>query len=73
MNSITTTTIRLMIKSDYRFTPNAPVNAELADTHFADNTAFTGTIGFEARPWQKYRIRNGNKYRGQTDRHQLLL
>jgi len=50
-------------KSKDRFTPNAPVNAELADTHFADNTAFTGIIGFEARPWQKYRIRNGNKYR----------
>jgi len=50
-------------KSKDRFTPNAPVNAELADTHFADNTAFTGSVGFEARPWQKYRIRNGNKYR----------
>jgi len=50
-------------KSNYRFTPNAPVNAELVDTHFADNTAFTGIIGFEARLWQKYRIRNGNKYR----------
>jgi len=50
-------------KSKDRFTPNAPVNIELADTHFADNTAFVGNIGFEARPWQKYRIRNGNKYR----------
>jgi hypothetical protein len=50
-------------RSSYRFTPNAPVNAELANTSFADNTAFVGTISFEARPWQKYRIRNGNKYR----------
>jgi hypothetical protein len=50
-------------KSKDRFTPNAPINAELTDTHFADNTAFTGSIGFVARPWQKYRIRNGNKYR----------
>jgi len=50
-------------KSKDRFTPNAPVNVELADTHFPDNTAFSGFIGFEARPWQKYRIRNGNKYR----------
>ncbi|HEV8515397.1 MAG TPA: DUF5686 family protein, partial [Cyclobacteriaceae bacterium] len=50
-------------KSKDRFTPNAPLNAELADTHFPDNTAFTGTIGLEARPWQKYRIRNGYKYR----------
>ena len=50
-------------KSKDRFTPNAPVNAELANTGFADNTAFVGAIGLEARPWQKYRIRNGNKYR----------
>lgn len=46
-----------------RFTPNAPINVELANTGFADNTAFVGIIGFEARPWQKYRIRNGRKFR----------
>src|SRR5260221_106321 len=50
-------------KSKDRFTPNAPVNAELDSTGFTDNTAFVGAISFEARPWQKYRIRNGNKYR----------
>ncbi len=50
-------------KSSERFTPNAPVNVELGDTHFADNTALTGAVGFEARPWQKYRIRNGRKFR----------
>jgi hypothetical protein len=50
-------------RSKDRFTPNAPVNVELLDTHFVDHTAFIGSIGFEARPWQKYRIRNGNKYR----------
>jgi len=50
-------------KSKDRFTDNAPVNAELAGTGFDDNTAFTSSIGFEARPWQKYHIRNGNKYR----------
>ncbi len=49
--------------SKERFTPNAPVNTELANTGFADHTAFIGSIGFEARPWQKYRIRNGNKFR----------
>jgi hypothetical protein len=50
-------------KSSERFTLNAPVNVELADTHFADNTALVGLIGFEARPWQKYRIHNGRKFR----------
>src|SRR5260370_785561 len=35
----------------------------LALTGLADNTAFVGAISLEARPWQKYRIRNGNKYR----------
>ena len=50
-------------KSKQRFTLNAPLNVELADTHFQDHTAFVGSFGFEARPWQKYRIRNGNKYR----------
>ncbi|MBS1680764.1 MAG: carboxypeptidase-like regulatory domain-containing protein [Bacteroidetes bacterium] len=50
-------------KSKTRYTPNAPVNAELPTTSFANNTAFTGAIGIEARPWQKFRIRNGYKYR----------
>ncbi len=50
-------------KSRERFTANAPVNAELANTHFADHTAFIGAVGFEARPWQKYRIHNGRKFR----------
>jgi Family of unknown function (DUF5686) len=47
-------------KDNYR--PNAPVNVETL-TGFADNTSFTGSIGLEARPWQKYRIRNGHKFR----------
>jgi hypothetical protein len=44
------------------YTPNAPVNVE-TNTDFLPHNAFTGVIGFEARPWQKYRIRNGRKYR----------
>ncbi len=51
-------------KENYR--PNAPVNVETLNTGFADNTAFTGAVGIEARPWQKYRIRNGNKFRIQN-------
>jgi hypothetical protein len=39
------------------------VNVELPSTSFNEHNAFTGEIGIVARPWQKYRIRNGNKYR----------
>lgn len=45
------------------YTPNAPVSQELPDTGFTPHDAFTGMIGLEARPWQKYRIRNGRKFR----------
>jgi hypothetical protein len=48
-------------KEDY--TVNAPVNEELTNTGFADNKAFIGEVSLEARPWQKYRIRNGRKFR----------
>ena len=58
-------------KSKERFTANAPVNSELPSTSFADNTAFTGRIGIEVRPWQKFRIRNGVKYR--ADRSSPVL
>jgi len=43
------------------YTPNRPVNEELVDTGFADNEAFVGTVGISARPWLKFRIRNGRK------------
>ena len=48
-------------KGDY--TDNAPVNDELANTSFSNNRAFVGSVSLEARPWQKYRIRNGRKSR----------
>jgi hypothetical protein len=51
-------------KEDY--TANAPVNNELLNTSFFENKAFIGSIGLEARPWQKYRIRNGRKTRVQN-------
>ncbi len=49
--------------SEKSYTPNAPVSVELPNTGFQPNNAFTGMIGIEARPWQKYRIRNGRKSR----------
>lgn len=49
-------------KKEEHFTHNAPVNAELPSTGFADHTAFIGHIGLEGRPWQKYYLYNGKKY-----------
>lgn len=43
--------------------PNAPVNVELPTTSFSPNRAFIADIALDMRPWQKYRIRNGNKQR----------
>ncbi|MDZ4716488.1 MAG: DUF5686 and carboxypeptidase regulatory-like domain-containing protein [Cytophagales bacterium] len=52
--------------ADYKekeYTPNAPVNQELASTGFQPHHAFTGSLKIEARPWQKFRVRNGNRRR----------
>jgi hypothetical protein len=57
-------------KEHYR--PNAPVNIE-SQTGFETNTAFTGAIGLEARPWQKFVIRNGFKSRIQNSSPLLTL
>jgi len=46
-----------------QYTPNEPVNLELPTTSFTPNRAFIGMVAFDARPWQKYRIRNGNRQR----------
>lgn len=53
----------LIDNSEKTYTPNAPVNQELPNTSFQPNNAFTGVIGVETRPWQKYKIRNGRKSR----------
>lgn len=45
------------------YTPNAPQNQELATTAFPTHNAFVGIVGVEARPWQKFRVRNGNRQR----------
>ncbi|HEY0740672.1 MAG TPA: DUF5686 and carboxypeptidase regulatory-like domain-containing protein [Chryseosolibacter sp.] len=51
------------------YTPNRPANEELPNdytdfegTGFPKHTAFIGAVGLSARPWLKYRIRNGRKY-----------
>lgn len=48
-------------KSIEEYTPNEPINEELADTSFPQHNAFIGSIGVTARPWLKFRIRNGEK------------
>jgi hypothetical protein len=49
-----------------RIMPNAPVNVELPNTSFDPNRAFIADIALDMRPWQKYRIRNGDKQRVDT-------
>lgn len=44
------------------YTPNEPVNNEVPVTGFENHQALTGSFSITARPWQKYRIRNGFKY-----------
>ncbi len=46
-----------------QYTPNEPVNLELPTTSFDPNRAFIGSVSLDARPWQKYKIRNGRKMR----------
>ncbi|HEX8060613.1 MAG TPA: DUF5686 and carboxypeptidase regulatory-like domain-containing protein, partial [Cyclobacteriaceae bacterium] len=46
-----------------KYTPNEPANIELPSTSFQANNAFIGSVALDVRPWQKYRIRNGNKQR----------
>ncbi|MEL7002828.1 MAG: DUF5686 and carboxypeptidase regulatory-like domain-containing protein [Bacteroidota bacterium] len=55
-------TYRLIDRSGEGFTANAPVSIELPDTSFPDHQAVTFLSKFNYRPFQKYRIRNGNKY-----------
>ena len=43
------------------YTPNAPVNLEVDTTSFNTHQAFIGSVSFSARPWLKFKIRNGRK------------
>ena len=53
----------LINNKEKTYTANAPVNEYTSDTGFLPHNAFTSVLGVEARPWQKYKIRNGRKYR----------
>lgn len=57
-----TSDFTLVNRSKEAYTSNAPVNQLLVTTGFADHNALTGSLALEARPWQKYRIRNGRRF-----------
>ncbi len=58
-----TSDFKLVNRSKKAYTSNEPVNQLLSTTTFPIHNAVVGSLGFEARPWQKYRMRNGRKYR----------
>jgi hypothetical protein len=43
------------------YTPNAPVSLETSNTSFSTHQALIGSFEVTARPWLKFRIRNGRK------------
>ena len=43
------------------YTSNSPVNVELDNTNFPIHQAFVSDVGFEYKPWLKFKIRNGKK------------
>ncbi len=44
------------------YTPNAPINLEVDTTGFNTHQAFIGSLMFTAKPWLKFKIRNGRKF-----------
>jgi hypothetical protein len=67
-------------KSIEGYSPNKPSNEELPDdgtdfsgAGFPTHTAFVGAVGVSARPWLKYRIRNGRKFAIDRSSPTLLL
>ncbi|MGE0770156.1 MAG: DUF5686 and carboxypeptidase regulatory-like domain-containing protein [Cyclobacteriaceae bacterium] len=56
-------TYKLVNRDKEAYTPNAPVNLERINSGFNPHNAVVANVGVEAVPWQKYRMRNGRKYR----------
>ncbi|MBN8577794.1 MAG: carboxypeptidase-like regulatory domain-containing protein [Cytophagales bacterium] len=68
-----TTNYTFFKKNKEQYTANAPVSLELPTTGFNPNRAFVGAISIDARPWQKYRIRNGSRQRVENSSPLLTL
>jgi hypothetical protein len=45
----------------FDYTPNKPVNEEIADTGFPEHDALLLNITANVRPWRRYIVRNGEK------------
>jgi hypothetical protein len=43
------------------YSSNEPVNLEIGSTGFPDHEALIGAVGFQTRPWLKFRVRNGRR------------
>lgn len=55
------------------YTPNAPISEELISTGFAEHSALIGSLHMSARPWLKYRIRNGRRNEIESSTPTLLF
>jgi len=55
------------------YTPNAPVNDELTNTSFNEHQAVVASLHMSARPWLKYRVRNGRKTEVESSTPTLLF
>lgn len=65
---------KLVDRDDVEYSSNTPYNRELpplppnedgtmiGNTTFPTHDALIGSVAFQARPWLKYRVRNGEKY-----------
>ena len=60
-------------KSVEGYSGNRPLTQTLADTGFPSHQAFIGSVGMSARPWLKFRIRNGRKREIETSSPTLSL
>jgi len=54
-------TFKVFDSKSRSYTSNTPYNVEIGDTEFPRYKKMTFKVGLSARPWLKYRIRNGRK------------
>jgi len=64
---------KLINRDNEAYTSNAPINQLLVTTGFQNHNALIGSVAIEARPWQKFRIRNGRRYSVQNSSPLLTI
>ncbi|GAB1446955.1 DUF5686 and carboxypeptidase regulatory-like domain-containing protein [Flammeovirgaceae bacterium] len=57
-----TSDFKLVDRNKETYSSNEPVNKLLVTTGFQNHNALIGSVAIEAKPWQKFRIRNGIRY-----------